>query len=113
MSKIPDYIDVFGERWAVELVPDLMADGEKVFGVTYGDRRLIRICSTSQTMSGQWSTLNHEYKHAIFHMLGVSDALDPDLEEIIVRSLEHGDRQFMQQVGKQYMKHVAIKEHEE
>lgn len=114
-GKIPLPSDVFplGIRFRVELNDDL-DDGEAddpelepTWGDTVGYLRRIRISSQQDTRR-QWTTLLHEYIHAVLYVNGVSSSLKEEVEEIIVQSLEHAIEQFMMEHGDKFIKALEV-----
>lgn len=105
---LPEYIDALGVPFRVELHQDLDSgedeeDLEPTWGDTVGHLRRIRISSEQDTRR-QWTTLLHEYIHAVLYVNGVGNVLNEQTEEIIVQSIEHAVEQFMLKHGESFMK---------
>lgn len=96
--KLPSHLMVLGERFRVELVPNLHSGEDKVHGETVGDYRRIRICADLD-IRRQFQTLLHEFVHATLHVMGASNYLDDNIEESIAQSLEYAMSQLLRQHG--------------
>jgi hypothetical protein len=114
-SKLPLPSDIYalGVRFRVEMHEDLddgAADDpelEPTWGDTVGYLRRIRISSKQDTRR-QWTTLLHEYLHAVLYINGVSSTIRDDVEEIIVQSMEHAIEQFMLEHGDKFIKALEV-----
>ncbi len=71
-------------------------------GETVGMYRRIQV-SEDLTRRQAWSTLVHEWAHAVLHVNGVSSVVPDEVEEIIAQSIEHALEEFLQQVGKELL----------
>lgn len=106
---LPDYVEALGVQFRVELHDDLDIgeipdpELEPTWGDTVGHLRRIRV-SAQQDTRRQWTTLLHEYMHAVLYVNGVSSVVDDKTEEIIVQSMEHAIEQFMLKHGDLFMK---------
>lgn len=98
--NIPDHILVLGVKFRVELVDSI---DEGAAGETLGDMRIIRLCNDQDTRR-LWTTLFHEFTHAVLHVIGYGNESDDQIEEMIVQSLEHAVEQFMRAHGVAYLK---------
>jgi len=88
--RLPKYIDVFGNRIKV-IVKDYPTAGpdDYIYGEACSARREIYI-NSAEGLDSQRRTLFHERLHMILGLAGVSQLLDPDLEEAIVVAFENG-----------------------
>lgn len=100
-NKLPESILVLGVPFRIEVVDQV--DEEDDLGSTNGELRLIKIDSSQDTRR-RWTTLMHEYVHAVLHVIGVGNKLDDAVEEVIAQSMEHASEQFMKQYGKEYLR---------
>lgn len=103
---LPEYIEAFGVRYRVTLNSELSKLDVPLVGDTDGNLRQIRICS-HQDSRRKWTTLLHEYMHAILYVNGMSSALaesNEEFEEIIVQSFEHAIESFMLKHGEDFLK---------
>lgn len=98
----PKKIPVLGVPFRVELVAGLEDEGEKVDGLTLVDKRIIRICA-DQDYRRRWTTLYHEFIHAVLGITGVSSVIPEEVEEIIAQSSEHANEMLMREVGSHYI----------
>jgi hypothetical protein len=90
-AALPSAVSVLGQTFSVQVVAGLRdTDGEELFGLTDGDRRLIRVCSAKNDAEGLEATLLHEVIHATLYVAGLNELMDERLEEGLVRALEHG-----------------------
>lgn len=101
MNEFPKKINVMGIPFRVFLVPDLRDPDEptaKLDGITDGKLRTIKVCADQDTRR-RWTTLNHEYWHAVFHVIGAGNILSEELEEILAQSMEHAMETFSREHG--------------
>lgn len=84
-------------------------DEENVLGDTVGLYRRIRI-SKDLTRRQQWTTLVHEWAHAVLYVNGVASVIPDEVEEIIVQSFEHAVEELLEQVGEDLLKHLSLPE---
>lgn len=103
LPRLPTSITVLGVEFRIELVPDLKSEGERVSGETVGEYHRIRI-DAGLDIERQWQTLIHEHVHAILHVVGVGNFLDPAVEEVIAQSLEYGTAHLLMQYGPQLVR---------
>jgi hypothetical protein len=96
---IPNKIHVLGVPFNVELTK---FEDESQFGEMVGIYRKIQI-NQDLDSKRQWSTLLHEYIHAVLYVMGAGVVIEHGLEECITQSLEHGIEQFLKQVGPEIM----------
>lgn len=82
---------------------------ENVLGDTVGLYRRIRI-SKDLTRRQQWTTLVHEWAHAVLYINGVASVIPDEVEEIIVQSIEHAVEELLEQVGHQLLKELSLPE---
>lgn len=75
---------------------------EDLAGETVGMYRRIQV-SGDLTRRQAWSTLVHEWVHAVLHVNGVSSVVPEEVEEIIAQSIEHALEEFLLQVGPQLL----------
>lgn len=75
---------------------------EELAGETVGMYRRIQV-SGDLTRRQAWSTLVHEWVHAVLHVNGVSSVVPEEVEEIIAQSVEHAMEEFLLQVGPQLL----------
>lgn len=101
-NKLPDHINILGQRFRIEIVPDLLSEGDPVSGETVGAYHRIRINAGLDSQK-QWQTLTHEYVHGVLHVVGVGNFLDAHTEEVIAQSMEYAIMQLLQQYGKQLL----------
>lgn len=101
---LPDSLTVLGVRFRVELVQTVDEEGSD--GETVGALRRIRIADWQDTRR-QWTTLLHEWAHAVMHVVGAGNVLPEELEEVLAQSLEHALEQFMLSHGKQYLEAIS------
>lgn len=78
---------------------------DDVLGDTIGLYRRIRI-SKDLTKKQQWTTLVHEWAHAVLYVNGVSSVLSDHVEEIIVQTFEHAIEELLEQVGPQLLQQI-------
>lgn len=97
---LPSRIHVLGVPFNIEFA-DLEEEG--FVGETLGLHRKIRI-SKSLDSKRQWTTLVHEYCHAVFYVMGASSEIPDSVEECMVQSMEHGIEQLLVQVGAELLK---------
>lgn len=102
---LPDQILVLGVPFRVQVVDTVDAEGS--VGETAGELRLIKIADSQDTRR-QWTTLLHEFFHATLDVMGASSILDPDVEEMIVQSLEHSMEQFLLSHGDSFMRALDV-----
>ena len=82
---MPKYIIIFGKKIKIKYCDDMDGlHGEFIF-----DKMLIRI-NRMDCQKEQRLTLAHESLHASLAIGGVCELLSPELEEAIVRNIEHG-----------------------
>lgn len=98
INKLPEMVTVLGVPYRVELVPELQVDGDPCHGVTIGLNHRMRVEAGLDT-SRQWSTLLHEYIHAVLYTNGVSSVIPYKIEEVIAQSLEYGILELLRQHG--------------
>lgn len=99
---LPDHVMAMGIRFRVELV-DRIDDDDTAVGETKGDLRVIRIAKSQDTRR-QWTTLLHEYMHAVFHVIGYANESIHEVEEMLVQSIEHAMEQFLSAHGESLLK---------
>lgn len=75
---------------------------EELAGETVGMYRRIQV-SGDLTRRQAWSTLVHEWVHAVLHVNGVSSVIPDEVEEVIAQSVEHAMEEFLLQVGPQLL----------
>jgi len=97
---------VLGRTFRVEVVD--MAEDD-VLGDTIGLYRRIRV-SRDLTRRQQWTTLVHEWAHAVLYVNGVSSVIPDEVEEIIVQSFEHAVEELLEQVGEELLQHLSLPE---
>ena len=73
---------------------------ESVAGETFGLYRRIQL---DQDMDSRrlWTTLLHEWVHAVLYVNGVANVLPDEVEEIIAQSMEHALEEMLLQIGPQ------------
>jgi hypothetical protein len=103
---LPDEVRVLGRTFRVEMAS---LDEENVLGDTVGLYRRIRI-SKDLTRRQQWTTLVHEWAHAVLYVNGVASVIPDEVEEIIVQSFEHAVEELLEQVGEDLLKHLSLPE---
>lgn len=114
-SKFPKHINILGVRFRVLLVEGLRDEESSLDGdmsVTNGN--LIRI-SADLNSRRKWETLVHEAIHAMFHVGGATFLLkdnDSEIEEAVVRLLESGIVQLIEQHGNNLARFI-VDEHKE
>jgi len=97
---------VLGRTFRVEVVD--MAEDD-VLGDTIGLYRRIRV-SRDLTRRQQWTTLVHEWAHAVLYVNGVASVIPDEVEEIIVQSFEHAVEELLEQVGEELLQHLSLPE---
>ena len=97
---------MLGRTFRVEVVD--MAEDD-VLGDTIGLYRRIRV-SRDLTRRQQWTTLVHEWAHAVLYVNGVSSVIPDEVEEIIVQSFEHAVEELLEQVGEELLQHLSLPE---
>lgn len=102
---LPDNVDVLGVRFQVQVVDQVDEEGSD--GETNGTHRRIKIASHQDTRR-RWTTLLHEFMHAVFDVNGIASIADDDLEEVQVQSLEHALEQFLLAHGKQLLAALQV-----
>lgn len=75
---------------------------EDLAGETVGMYRRIQV-SGDLTRRQAWSTLVHEWIHAVLHVNGVASVVSEEVEEIIAQSLEHALEELLQQIGSELL----------
>lgn len=75
---------------------------EDLAGETVGMYRRIQI-SEDLTRRQAWSTLVHEWAHAVLHVNGIGNVLSEEVEEVIAQSIEHAMEEFLLQIGPQLL----------
>lgn len=100
---LPEYLMVLGVRFRVEMVDTVDTEDGAAVGETNGELRVIRIAK-SQDSRRQWTTLFHEFMHAVLHVIGYANESIHEVEEMIVQSSEHAVEQFMLAHGESYLK---------
>jgi hypothetical protein len=103
---LPQEVRVLGRTFRVEVVD--MAEDD-VLGDTIGLYRRIRI-SRDLTRRQQWTTLVHEWAHAVLYVNGVASVIPDEVEEIIVQSFEHAVEELLEQVGEELLQHLSLPE---
>lgn len=102
--SLPSQIQVLGIPFKIELTK---FDDENQQGEMVGLYRKILI-SQDLDSKRQWSTLVHEFVHAVFYVMGGGNVIEHNLEECLTQSLEHGIEQLLQQVGPELLKSLEI-----
>jgi hypothetical protein len=100
-NPLPSHVNPLGIQFQVQLVDQIDEDGSS--GEMSGIFRIIKVWN-GQDSRRQWTTLLHEYVHATLDVMGAGSILEPDVEEMIVQSLEHSMEQFLLAHGKQILK---------
>lgn len=106
-KTMPRTLPVLGDRFAVAEVMGLHDDDDlasALDGCQTGHR--IKI-NADNDVSKRWRALLHETMHGALYVTGVQSVLDPNIEEIIVQTLETHVNQFMRLHGTAYL--AAIK----
>lgn len=95
-SKLPLEIRVLGVPFRVEVTKV----NEGVAGETLGFYRRIQL---DQDMDSRrlWTTLLHEWVHAVLYVNGVANVLPDEVEEIVAQSMEHALEEMLLQIGPQ------------
>jgi Zn-dependent peptidase ImmA (M78 family) len=106
---LPTEVYALGIKFTVKLV-DKVDDTGSV-GETLVDHRIIKVDKDQDTRR-QWTTLFHEYMHAVLHTNGIGNVLDPDLEEVIVQSTEHAVELFMLNHGRTFLDALEVQKGE-
>lgn len=102
---LPTHISALGIPFQVQLVEDI--DGESS-GVTLPDYRIIKVLDSQDTRR-RWTTLLHEYFHAVLDINGVANGLNDDpMEEVIVQTMEHAVEQFMLAHGTEFLRALSV-----
>lgn len=104
---LPPHLDILGVRFRIDVVDDV--DDEGSCGEMDGEMRRIRI-SASQDTRRQWTTLIHEATHAALHVIGLGNALDDMVEEMVAQTIEHVVEQLLRQVGSQMLSAIESEE---
>lgn len=104
---LPDHIMVLGTKFRVELVDTVDTEDGAAVGETNGELRVIRIAKT-QDSRRQWTTLFHEFMHAVLHVIGYANESVHEVEEMIVQSSEHAVEQFMLAHGDSYLRALDV-----
>lgn len=102
---LPDHVVALGTPFQVQVVDEV--DDEGSDGETSGTHRIIKV-SASQDTRRQWTTLLHEYMHAVLDTNGVGSVLEDGIEEIIVQSLEHALEQLLLVHGEKLLAALAV-----
>lgn len=106
--SLPSHVSALGIQFQVQVVEKV--DDEASAGETLSDHRIIKVASSQDTRR-RWTTLLHEYMHAVLYVNGVSSALnDEGTEEIIVQSLEHALEQFLLSNGDKLIAALAAQQ---
>jgi hypothetical protein len=84
-GKLPDVVYPCGKAFKVEFGPISCPD---TYGETHGIEKVIKLSDNKDKKKHSWSTLYHEYIHAIFHCTGLSELLSAELEEAVVVAIE-------------------------
>ena len=100
LPKLPSSILVLGEEFRVEVISDLHSGTDPVSGETVGAYLRIRI-NADLDLPRQWTTLIHEYVHAVLHVVGIGNILSEEVEEVIAQSMEYGIVQLLRNQGNQ------------
>lgn len=109
LRPLPRYVQILGKRFVIKVPKKLPDEDTSTLGFTDGHISSIQILDSLDSRR-KWQTLLHEVMHAILYMNGVSSAIEEDIEEIIVQSLEHGITQFIEQYGDRLV--AALKDEE-
>jgi Zn-dependent peptidase ImmA (M78 family) len=96
--QLPEKLLILGIPFRVEKVKL----EEDLAGETVGIYRRIQV-NSDLTRRQAWSTLVHEWVHAVLHVNGVSSVIPEQVEEIIAQSIEHSLEEFLLQVGPQLL----------
>lgn len=86
MSKLPDKVEILGTAFAISYQKRIAGN---LFGETLPDTKRIKIKS-DLTPAALEATLFHEMMHAALFMSGLSQIVTEDMEEAIIRAIEHG-----------------------
>ena len=78
---------------------------EGVVGETLGLYRRIQIDQDLDTRRC-WTTLLHEWVHAVLYVNGVANVLPDEVEEIIAQTMEHALEELLLQMGPQILEHL-------
>lgn len=93
---MPTEIQVLGVPFRIEVTKV----NEGVAGETLGFYRRIQL---DQDMDSRrlWTTLLHEWVHAVLYVNGVANVLPDEVEEIVAQSMEHALEEMLLQIGPQ------------
>ena len=91
-------VNVLGVPFRIE-VTDI---GEDNWGETVGWKRRIQISNDSDTRR-LWTTLLHEWVHAVLYVNGVANVLPNEVEEMIAQTMEHALEEMILQIGPQVL----------
>lgn len=108
--SLPEYVHPLGVQYRAQLVD--VVDDEGSSGETIGELRLIKIAESQDTRR-RWTTLLHEYMHAVLDVNGVASVLSDELEEIIVQSLEHGLEMFLLAHGPKLLSALSVQKEDD
>jgi hypothetical protein len=97
-SQLPQVVNVLGVPFRVE-VTDI---GEDNWGETVGWKRRIQISNDSDTRR-LWTTLLHEWVHAVLYVNGAANILPNEVEEMIAQTMEHALEEMLLQIGPQVL----------
>jgi hypothetical protein len=100
-SKLPSELKVLGVPFRVEVTKV----DEGVAGETLGLYRRIQI-DQDLDIRRCWTTLLHEWVHAVLYANGVANVLPDEVEEIIAQTFEHALEEMLLQIGPQVMAHL-------
>ena len=94
--QLPQVLNVLGVPFRIEVteVP------EGICGETLGFYRRIKIDQDLDTRR-YWTTLLHEWVHAVLYVNGTSSVIPDEVEEMIAQTMEHALEEMLLQVGPQ------------
>lgn len=87
---------ILGEKIEVELLDEVLDNGEPIQGVFHNLEMKIQISRKAQNIR---QTLLHELNHAVFYLIGVTDDQLPELlQEIFCDTIARGTDQALSQL---------------
>lgn len=80
------YLEIFGKEAEVSVVDNKTLHAKGLAGEFCRRSYKINICD-NQTGEDKWHTLIHEVTHAIIARVGLTQVIDPEVEEILAESV--------------------------
>tara|TARA_A200000159_G_C7283717_1_gene322618 strand:+ start:634 stop:921 length:288 start_codon:yes stop_codon:yes gene_type:complete len=77
-------VEVLGQRYTIEHVPNLLVEGERCEGACYVSERTVKIDDALRYQDARYNrVLKHELMHAALRTSGLAEMMDLRMEEAI------------------------------